>query len=367
MKKNNYPKWIDDYAKASYQLFAGNVLKAFQPLDFYHFYPLWYDLWLDRIYQAIKKFRSMKYDISKAVKNFPVPSSSRAVLQKFIIIFPNLTNQKTDQFKEIINFFVEVLENTNKEDVFAYKKNIIHDSNEVQDILKKIELRKATRESAQEIGRIILGMGSLVNGLYNDVVTDMGWDSYGPYDVTEEMKGRESILLIRHFPNLKPIELWPEYLEIRDYKFKDVKIYTIYKDIECRINWLGCHPTFNGSLVDNMVQYALLVDGKFINDLEKIKEIKNYYLKLASDQYLRVKQMNFEQLKQKALLQECYQLHTFFEFLGMDWWPTKEMINRVEGKELFRGLYPTGELIDFDLYCQNFGINYLKNILSSNQ
>ena len=73
---------------------------------------------------------------------------------------------------------------------------------------------------------------------------------------------------------------------------------------------------------------------------------------------------NFEKLKEKVLLQECYQLHEFFDFLGMEWRPTQEMITRIKNKELCKNLYTYGKLFSFKEYYKEFGINNLKKVYS---
>ena len=96
--------------------------------------------------------------------------------------------------------------------------------------------------------------------------------------------------------------------------------------------------------------------------MDDIKELKNYFLELASNHYINVKKLNLEEQKQKVLLQECYQFNKFFESVDLDWRPTKEMKERIVKKELLSGLYPNGELINFKNYLKYFGVEYLKRL-----
>ncbi|KKQ62232.1 MAG: hypothetical protein US81_C0001G0023 [Parcubacteria group bacterium GW2011_GWE2_38_18] len=360
MKNNKHLQWIENYSKSSYQLFEGNILKAFAPIDFYHFFPLWYDLWVERIYQAIRKIQLKKKENSYLIY-LPVPSAIRAVLQKLVIIYPKCPKIDKEKIKTIIDFFVHALEEITQEDTFSLKKNIIHKPDEIDDLINKTKLHIANPEVAREIGRLVMGLGALVNGLYNDVVTDMGWDSYGPYNLYKKAD-ENLILLIRHFPNLRPAEIWEEEGEVQILKHKEIKIYTIYKGIDCRINWLGCHPTFDKSLTDSLVTYAVEVDGRFIERVEDLTSLKEYYLNNAASHYKKVKRMKFEELKTKALWQECYQLNELFNSINMDWRPDKQMIERVKNKRLLKNLYPLGEMIDYKTYCDKFGIRELKEL-----
>lgn len=362
MVTKNYPKWIDEYAKASYQLFSGNVLEAFQPLDFNHFYPLWYDLWIDQIFKAIGKLDKRNIKIKNLIKYFPPSSSVRAILQKIISSFPHLKRQENFKFRKIVNFFYEILKHQCKKDIFAQKSNLIHSQREITDILAKTNWQKSTKEIAQDLGRLCMGIGHLVNGLYNDVVTDMSWDVYGPYNIHKKSNQR-SILVIRDFPNLKPQELWQEIKSVRNFKYKRITVYTIYKNLNCHIGYVGCHTTFSGGiLTENMLRYAIIVDGKYKNNFLQIEGLKKYFLNLAKAQWPRLKNLNFEKLKQKVLLQECYQLHKFFNFLNMDWRPTQEMVLRVKNKPLLKNIYPRGRIVNFKEYCEYFGVNKAKGV-----
>ncbi|MEW6407512.1 MAG: hypothetical protein AB1465_02370 [Patescibacteria group bacterium] len=362
----SYQKWIDQYARASYQLFSGNVLEAFQPLDFYHFFPLWYDLWLDKIYVAIQKIKKEETSLNKIVKYFPPPTSVRSFFKKIVSSFPHLSRQEVFKFKEIVSFLYNVLKHQCKKDIFAQNSNIIHTPAEINDILKNIKWQKSDKESAQNLGQLCMGIGHLINGLYNDVVTDVSWDVYGPYNISKKFKNKKTILLIRDFPNLKPIELWPETQAVKKIKYKEIKIYTIYKNLNCHIGYIGCHTTFSGGQVTgNMLKYAIIVDGKYKNDLGEIRKLKDYFLRLAVEQWPRLKNLSFEKLKQKVLLQECYQLQRFFEFLKIDWQPTEEMKERIKDKPLLSGIYPRSRIINFKEYCEYFGVNKLKSIFSS--
>lgn len=356
-----HPKWIDRYAEASYQLIGGNVLEAFALIDFYHFYPLWYDLWLDKIFQGISEFKKRGLSIREHPNIFPPPSSVRAILLKYVSafsVFPKTYDQ--EKFKTIINFLIEVLKNQCHKDIFCQKGNFCHKEDELKNLFKEISWRTPERAAAQNLGRLYMALGNLINGLYNDLVTDMGWEVYGPYDVTK-IFSRRATLLIKDFPNLKPIELWPE---ISGFNYRKITLYTIYQEIECKIGYVGCHIVTSSNLAENLLKYAVVVDGKVKNQPKEILKLKEYFLNLASKHFLRVKKLNFEELKQKVLLQECYQLHEFFDFLLMPWQPTEEMKKAVKNRPLLSGEYPRGRIISYKEYCQYFGVNKLKEIFS---
>ena len=68
--------------------------------------------------------------------------------------------------------------------------------------------------------------------------------------------------------------------------------------------------------------------------------------------------MNFEQLKEMVIMQECYQFKGLFEAVGMDWRPTDEMMERIKGKELIKDQFPLDLIIDnIEDYKELLGLN----------
>ena len=354
------PEWVDKYARASYLLFKGNVLEALQPIDLYHFYPLWYDLLIDRIYQAILKMEKEGLSFKQIKNQLPPPSGARSFLVKVIAAFPHLKNKEKDKFIKVINFLVDVLGRQCHKDIFGSNVNVVHKKHEIDSIINNSQLDKISPQLLLEIGRLYMGLGHLINGLYNDVVTDMAWEVYGPYNVSHKL-GSNTKLLIKEFNNLRPKELWPE---AKGFKHQRIILYSVYKDTDIHIRFVGCHILYSKPPVESKLLYGIDIDGSFVNELQKIQEEKDYYLSLASSHYRKVKDLSFEEKKQKVMLQECYLFHQLFRRLKVDWRPTKEMQERIKGKDLTKGLYTHGKVINYQEYCREFGIDYLKKVLT---
>ena len=123
MKLNNkkYPSWIDHYASSVYRMFKGMDLRTMEPLDGYHFHPLYSDLWLGRIYQAVKKFKDKKFSISKHANYLPNPSTIRALIEFFVLHWYNIVrfkmNFKNTRAKEIFDFLEVKTDNKLTEDI----------------------------------------------------------------------------------------------------------------------------------------------------------------------------------------------------------------------------------------------------------
>jgi len=361
--KRAYPKWIDEYIKSFFQFFKGMDLRTFEPLDCFHFHPLHSDLWQEHIYRAIDRFNRKKLPFDKAVKAFPNPSSTRAMFEFMVCHHHNLIKDRKNfdkkKMREIFDFFVKILREKNKRDIFCYKENIGHTDKEIDKLIESIKWQPGKPEISHAIGRLYLGASSLVNGLMNDWCTDNGIEVWGPYKVNRHC-GPNTILVIRDFSRLKPVDLWPH---AKNYKYDEIKIITIYKDVTMKSEFVGCHTIFEGDLAKNLLHFAVVVDGKYKNNKTAIDELSNYYIKLARSQYQRVKKLDFELLKRKVIAQEFYQLKDFFQLVDMDFRPHPIFHERIRGKKLVKKRYPleTSGMSVKDIN-RHFGIDNLKQL-----
>jgi hypothetical protein len=364
--KRKHPQWLNEYIKSVHRLFKGMDLRTIEPLDCFHFHPLHSDLWQEHIYRAITRLKWGKISFRETVKAFPNPSSIRAIFEFMVFHLNNIIKDKKylnkQAMREIFNLFIRILKAKNKRDVFCFKENIGHSQKEIDKIIKTISWEKGSPEISQELGRVYLGASSLVNGLMNDWCTDNGIEVWGPYDMTRRF-GPDAILVIREFPRLKPVELWPH---TKHYKYKKVDVYTIYKNVSMRVEFVGCHSVFKGDLAKNLLYYAILVNNKYLKSKKEIEQLSNYFIKIAQAQYQRVKKIDFESLKQKIVAQEFYQLKDFFKLVDMDFHPHPLFIDRVKSKKFLKGRYPldtTG--MSSKEINRRFGINNLKKLYSS--
>ena len=227
------------------------------------------------------------------------------------------------------------------EDPFGKTRNPLHSKTEQEQILNTTNWQIAGTAEAKILGKLITSAGSLVHGLYNDVVTDFGWDTYGPYE-NQNKDGKEYTLLIRNFPDLCPIGLWPKDMMS---SVKQLEIFQLYQDVEWTIGCVGCHTIVkSGSPITGLKYYSVVADGKLLTS----EEINNLILDLAQKAekiYLQIRQMNFEQLKEMVMLQECYQLKKLFEAVAMDQKPTEEMYAAIKNKALLTNVLPHGVMM----------------------
>ncbi len=353
--------WISEYAKASFLLYAGNTIDAFQPLDFFHFYPLWYDLWVQR-FMLVMDVLDLDHKNYQSIRHLlPGPSSMRAILQKIIPSAKGLNGKNAKNFARMANFFALMLKQCCPEDPYGLTSNPVHDRQETGQIITTIPWSEGNKLFAKQLGQLITAAGSLVHGLYNDVVTDFGWDAYGPY--TLHTPDHSYQLIIRHFPDLAPQEIWKkEFLS----PVKDLKIYQFYKDVKWEFAFLGCHTILkSGNPITNLTHFAVMVNGNFIAPEDIIPLMQELGGK-AEKIYEAIRKKNFEKIKQLVMLQECYQLHKLFTAAYMNWKPTPQMQEKIYGKPLLTGILPFGKIMtNLEEYKELFHLNWFeKNILS---
>ncbi|MBI5530794.1 MAG: hypothetical protein HY918_04870 [Candidatus Doudnabacteria bacterium] len=356
--------WIKDASKAIYSISAGQTIDGFQPLDFFHFFPQWYDLWIKRNLVALRKIGALKKSYKDLEQLLPPPSNLRALLQKTIPAYLGMDHNSKADLKDFTNFIARMLMESCPTDPFGLLSTPLHTPEQINEMVNNILWEPGTKEIARTNGQLITVAGSLVHGLYNDVVTDLGWDAYGPYEDTQFGDEKYSFL-IRHFPNLQPSELWPEsYLA----SVKEIKIFQLFKGVKWRINCVGCHTTLEyGNPIEGLKWCSVVADGKTLT-VEEIKKIIAELGTKAENIYKNIRSKSFEELKRMVMLQESYQLEKIYTEAGMDWRPTEEMISRIVNKDLMKNVIPHGVFMtNLEEFEKTFGFDiFEKEVLNEN-
>jgi len=353
-QKERYMRWINEFAKASFSLYSGNTISAFQPLDFFHFYGIWYDLWLERVIQAMEKIDAENKSFKELQPLLPTPSNLRALLQKAIPPYFGTDKSKKVLYARYTNFIARMLMEACPEDPFGLSRTPLHNQSEVEKIIRDIPWQPASAQEARLLGKLITAAGSLVHGLYNDVVTDFGWDAYGPYN-NQAKDDEKYTLLVRDFPDLLPTELWGADFTP---SVKSVQIYQLYQNVEWVIGCVGCHTIVkSGDPITGLKYYVVLADGKILGP----EELRVLIMELATKAekiYLEIRKKNFEELKEMVMLQECYQLKKLFEAAGLDWKPTARMKEIIKDKPLQTGILPHDVMMtNLEQYKKVFHLN----------
>jgi hypothetical protein len=316
-----YKMAIKDFIQ-SMQAALGNMdLSTYEPINPFLFHPLFDQEWVERIKEVVEKSKNRSLpELAEKIKG---NSNLRSQLFFLLLDLKSAKVEKDERLK-IVDFFYQLLKIKAKGDLYGEKSNIAHTEEEVQEILKK-EFTVANSEIAKLLGRIYSAAYHFANGLYSDFYTDYGVENFGPYDLENG-----EILVIKHFEDLKPTKLWPQIKT----SCKTMTIYCVYKDVKFKCDAISAHTVYEGDQIERLKSYLVEVDGKVVNEKEKLVKLKEEMERLSINQWEKLTSLDKEKLKLKVLEQRCYVLKDLFEFLGIDWKPNPEMVTAVGKREL---------------------------------
>jgi hypothetical protein len=359
MENKNYPKWIDEYARACHRAFANMVPTSWGPVDGFAVVGALNGSFLSKLHDAIKAVKEQGHPINEIAATFSCLSSLRASLFFLIYEYQQSNPKNKEQTREIFDFLVGIIHYLAKGDAFAYESNIGHSTAEIDVILNETLWRDGNPGISRELGKLYTSLASLVFALYRDFFPQDSHEIYGPY-LADKKFGEGTILLIKHFSKIKPVDLWPEF---HDAKYKDVKIFQIYRNVKFKCEMIGMHSIYEGDLMKGLAAYAVLVDGKYLNNPEEIKALSQHFAELAAKQSLVYESFSKQDLVKKFLEWYCYQFVDFFRLAKMGWRPTEGMLRALQGKEIPDRL-DIDELPSFEEYIKSpeFEIYWMKDL-----
>lgn len=312
-------KFIYSFLKA-----VGNMdISTLEPMSNFMFHPLFAKEWVDKIEQVIEFVEKENLSFEDIAKLISGPSHLRA---QFFFLLCDLKCAKTEKEKriKIANFWNVVLKKKAVEDEYGEESNIVHTKDDIKNLIWDVRFNQGNEEIGKEIGRLYSAGYHLVNGLYTDFYTDFGVECFGQY-----ILDNDHILVIRQFNDLNPKELWPEI----DSPCERLTIHTIYKNIKFRCDAISVHSIFEGDTIKNLVRWAIEIDGRFIDSIGQINNLREKLENESIKQWKRLISLEFEKLKEKGLFIRGYVFKDLFEKLRLDWKPSKEMLNVVKGKK----------------------------------
>ncbi len=330
MEKVKYGKWLDEWMDSLAPAVSAMDSSTWGPFDQLRLFPYYGDLWVEKLLQAKREAERKGISLKQLAKAFLGPLAVRIELMFTAFDLKATGMNETEKGVEVIEFLNDILKEICIDDVYGLKSSRIHTKKELEEIEKKIKWKKADLESAREVGRLINSGSELSWSFYSDYLYENYFENHGPYRMGDE------ILVIRNYRDFKPIELWEE---AADYRIKEVNLYTKYRNIEIWFDSIN-HMFCKGNTARNMCEFAVEINGKFVESNEEIGEASEYLGEIAAEQYTRFSDLPFEQLKRKTVEQRHYNYRKFFLTAGMDWKPTEECLKRVENVELLPEVYP---------------------------
>lgn len=326
----DYPKWIDEWAKSFHKAFVGMAPWSWGPVDVFTIVSNLNGTFISRIKEAIERIKEKGCSMEEIVNCFPSISSLRAALYYLAVEHQGSKNKDRKEFKEVMEFLVEILKEGTEKDIFAYDSNIVRSKEEINNILDTIEFEEGNPQVARELGKLYTSLASMGFALFKDFFPQETHEIEGPYDVSERY-GEKAILIIKSFPKIRPVDLWPQTEELN---YSNVKIFQVFKNIEFKCEFIGMHSIYKGDLINNLEKYSVLTDNNYLNNVEEIKKLSDYFAEYATNYSSFYDDLKKEELIAKSLEWECYQFNKFFDLAGMDWRPTKEMFEALKGVDI---------------------------------
>lgn len=328
-------KLLEIYCEGIYDMDPKTAL----PFWDYDFGPLFGDLWIKRMIKAIKiiKTQFSPKEVAKLFNGIAVPRKELI----YSLVDLKVGDINKEDRKEFVNFWWDIIREkcANEDYLCENKTNLIHSKEEIKELMKKLNWNEhKDKKIGKEMGKISMSLNSLSYGLYSDIFAHNCFENFGPYKIS----GNE-IFVVKTWTNLQPVEIWPE---TKDFKFKDIKIYCIYKDMDYTVDIYN-HQWYSANTVDNLVKVALVIDGKEIlvandeDNIEKLREITKYLAEFAVEQFHKYKKEGFEKNKALWVMQRSYQFKEFFRLAGLEWNgpEMQEMLTRVKDKPVLNNPY----------------------------
>ena len=363
MRSEPYPAWVDEYSRSIYQAFTHMLPGDWGPLDLmFSILPALDGSFLHKLHEAVVIAKEKGLSPEKAAAYFPSPSSLNAAMFFGVLEYNQSDKSNRQDVRETFDYFVAVLERLHKTDTWIHDANIVHTVPQIEDILKNPDWIPATRQDARELGKLNNSSSALAYALYRDFFPQETHEVYGPYDASS-CYGEGTILVIKEYPELHPVDLWPE---IADSTIRKVKVLQIYRGISMRCEAWGLHSIYEGDLLNGLAQYAVEINGQPVQDIPKIKETADYLARIATKHMELYERMSKEDLKEKFLEWLCYQFHDFFKAVDMDWRPTEQMLSAIRGKEI-RERFILDSVGSYEEFCGDpkWGILALKDLYLS--
>lgn len=328
MSSQEYPAWIDDYARMMHAAFTHMVPADWGPLDFMACWEHMNGTSIEHLHGAVSALKKNGASVENLANRFLSPSSLRACTCFLFYEWKKSDHTRKEQTREILDFFVSMLGMMFKRDVWCERENVIHAPEEVRKLIDNLPLNPAAAGEARIIARLGNSASAVSYALYRDFYMMESFDVLGPYDVSDKF-GEGSIFVQRTYPKMRPIELWPETASS---EYSSVNLYLIYQDVSMHCEFIGAHTVYEGDTIAGLRQWAVEVDGKFITDLAEVKRISGYLAEGATKYWSFYDDMRREDLQLKFLEWTSYAFKPIFDAAGIDWRPTDAMKAALVGK-----------------------------------
>lgn len=310
--------------------------KTTQPFWDYDFAPVFGDLWIKKMRTAITRSQELGLTAPQLSAMFPNIAVPRKEMI-YSLVDLKVGNVDTTERLRYLDFWWKVVLQQAQRDPLAEHSNIVHTDTEVDGLVGSLPWNAADATSARLVGNLTMNLNSLAYQLYTDVFAHNAMENFGAYDVSRHFGGKKHILVIKQWVNLRPSELYPD---AQLPPFDRINIYAIYKDVDFKVD-IYTHQVYSGNAAENLVRYAVTVDGKrTVNDPAGIEALYTQIGPIVIDLHARSVSRGFEDAKKAWVLARNYQFKDLFRTVGMEW-RDQEMLDRIKDKPLVKTPYWT--------------------------
>ena len=319
--------WLDEYLDAMQTTLGRMDFETLQPCSHQHFLPLiakeWLP-WFERIVDA-REQQQMPWS--------HVAAAFSPVLAREHLIFA-LEDFKVARWPfgkrmKIINFFNQLMSENISSDPYATNGTAcMHSHEQVRRFLKK-EYQDATPETARELGKLYNALYNLSAAWYLDFLMGIGAVNYGPYPA-----GKAQNLFMKTSPDIRPTQVWPQASALPG---KRIELFQIYDGVRPFVDLISCHVQYDGDPISGLKKWRLEVDGKPCESIEQVKALTLRLASTANTQWQHLLTLPPEKIIEKGIWIRCYAFKPLCDVLGLDWKPTRKLLDAAKGKSLQDG------------------------------
>ncbi len=317
--------WLDEYLESLQRSLGQMDLSTISPTSWRHTQPLFAEAWLEWFSKIIEAQKTKQVPYAKISHFFP-PDLCREHLL-FTLEDMKVARWSNEKRMEFANFFYQMLKaQMQPGDLFGIRGSTRPKMD--LDAVKAKEFQKGTPEAARTLGRLYNSAYNLATTLYLDYYMGNGIENYGPYPLDDNR-----ILVVKEMRHLSPSPLWPGFKAPADH----LRLYCIYQDVSFSTTLIACHGNYTGDPINGLKAWRLEKDGKALDDLSEIQSMMQNLAENGSRQWREVLALSEADLIKKSIWIRCFIFKPLCDVLGLDWKPTRKLLDAAKGKSLQDG------------------------------
>lgn len=319
--------WLDEFLQALEKTLGFMDLSTLQPTSWRHFQPLIAQEWLDWFWRIIEKRNEQNIPF-ETVAQVLQPDLCREHLL-FTLEDLKTAHWPLEKRLQVANFFYQTLKAQMPQgDLFGlYGTTRRHSQNDIRSLMQN-SFEQGTPEIARELGKLYNGAYNLGASLYLDFYMGKAVENWGPYQLENNQ-----ILVIKEMRFLRPTEIWSDIKTTMN----KIGLFAVYENVEFSTDLIACHTQYKGDVINGLKNWRMECDGKVITDISEIRAIGNNLAEVGIEQWQHLTTLPERELLQKAVWIRCYMFKEVCDLLGIDWQPTKQLLDAIKNKTLQEG------------------------------